>query len=180
MQIRKNRSKLLFFIKQVLQAFAFLLLIVLGAKVDINLGGEVSFTFQTLFLGLTYYSLPRKWSAIVVSTYILAGIYGLPVFNGGSGWKYVISWPLGFFVGFLTVVCIPKPTNLQFYFLLRYFIYLHLVILILGVTGIGVYKGSIDDSIDTMLRLIPGMIIKSTIGASILWIWHRMDSSLSQ
>jgi biotin transport system substrate-specific component len=87
--------------KHSLVAGAFLLLVILGAKIDLDLGGTVSFTLQTLFLGLAYFYLPRLWKFVLIALYLSLGIVGVPVFNGGAGWDYFSSWPLGFFAGFV-------------------------------------------------------------------------------
>ena len=82
----RSKNKLNNIVKHSLIAGAFLLLVVFGAKIDLDLGGSVSFTLQTLFLGLAYYYLPIRWRFLLIIVYLGLGIVGLAVFNGGVGW----------------------------------------------------------------------------------------------
>ncbi|MBT8327596.1 MAG: biotin transporter BioY, partial [Bacteroidia bacterium] len=126
-----------------------MLLLIVGSKIDINLGGLVSFTLQTLFLGLAYYFLPRNWKLAVISVYLILGIAGLPVFNGGSGWSYFTSWPLGFFIGFVCAAFITEPSAHNFYNSLAFFLQVHVVILTIGIIGVGIYTTSFAKALDT-------------------------------
>jgi biotin transport system substrate-specific component len=165
----KSNKKLANNLKHSLLAGAFLLLLILGAKVDIDLGGLVSFTLQTLFLGLAYYYLPIPFRLVVILSYLVLGIVGVPVFNGGVGWNYFISWPFGFFVGFVLAAFIPKPVHRTFISGFRYFIHIHVVIVVLGLIGIFHQGGSHMSPWEHTLDLLPGLVIKSVAGAGIIW-----------
>lgn len=61
---------------------------------------EVPFTFQTLVLAMIILLLGRDaWKT--VSTYLMLGFAGLPVFAYGGGLQYVVSPTTGYLIGFL-------------------------------------------------------------------------------
>ena len=171
MQISKLSSKNI--IKHSLLAGAFLLLLTLGAKLDLDLGGEISFTLQTLMLGLAYYYLPVRWRAILVCIYFILGIAGVPVFNGETGWEYFSSWPLGFFIGFLAAAFIPLPTKRTYGLIFGYFMLLHIVIVLLGIIGLFYHGGSVSSPLEVALELAPGALIKSVVGAGIVMMTKK-------
>lgn len=62
---------------------------------------EVPFTFQTLVLIILTLLLRRDaWK--VVTTYLMLGLAGLPVFAYGGGLQYLMSPTTGYLIGFLT------------------------------------------------------------------------------
>ena len=173
MQIKTNpKKKINITWKQLFLAVAFLFMIVAGAKLDIDLGGLVSFTLQTLIIGIAYYFLPSKWKLATILVYLLLGIVGFPVFNGGSGWSYFSSWPLGFFLGFIFAAFIQVPAYPNFHNALSFFLQIHVVILLFGIIGVGIYTESVTKAFDTCLELLPGAVIKSLIGALVIWFYH--------
>ncbi|PCJ63120.1 MAG: hypothetical protein COA58_16545 [Bacteroidetes bacterium] len=173
MQIQKNNLSLKDMGRHLFQAGAFLFLISWGAKIDFDLGGLVSFTLQTLFLGLAYYYLPFGWRLGLVTVYLLLGILGIPVFNGGAGWDYFSSWPLGFFMGFVLSVFVTKSSKSNFYAFLSFFFRVHMIILLSGIVWIGVYADSFTRALETCVELLPGAIIKSLVGAAIVWVVEK-------
>jgi biotin transport system substrate-specific component len=173
MQILTNRPSLIKNLKHSLITGAFLLLVVLGAKIDLDLGGMVSFTLQTLFLGLAYYFLPIKWRLVLIVVYLSLGIIGVPVFNGGVGWAYFSSWPVGFFIGFIAGAFIPTSYAKSTWTTLTYFFTLHIVVVLLGVVGMFYSGGSFSSPLDIILELLPGAIIKSILGVGIVIIWEK-------
>jgi biotin transporter BioY len=154
--------------KHSLVAGAFLLLVILGAKIDLDLGGTVSFTLQTLFLGLAYFYLPGPWKLVFIAVYLSLGIAGFSVFNGGAGWDYFSSWPLGFFVGFILAAVVPKPTSNTFFSTLVYITQIQLVIVLLGVMWLAYFTGSFSKGLETLAELVPGIVIKSLTGAGVV------------
>jgi biotin transport system substrate-specific component len=156
--------------KHLLLAGAFLLLVILGAKLDLDLGGLVSFTLQTLFLGLAYYYLPKSWRLILIFCYLMLGILGIPVFNGGVGWFYFSSWPLGFFVGFAVCAFLPVASPRGFASTVRFFAQVHGIIILLGVVWVGLYAGSSIKAFETFIEILPGAFIKTYAGAGVVWL----------
>lgn len=175
MQTNINKTSFKDFKKHSILWGAFLFLVILGAKVDLDLGGNVSFTLQTLVLGIAYYFLPKYWRLTLIVTYLLLGILGFSVFNGGVGWPYFISWPLGFFVGFVVAALFPPPLFTSFWPVLGYFLLLHIAIVVIGVSWLSIYANSAQKGLETALELLPGAAIKSVLGALLVWIWVRLE-----
>jgi biotin transporter BioY len=158
---------------QLLLAIAFLFLLILSAKLSIDLG-IVNFTFQTLMLGLAYYFLERKWRLAIIAIYLGLGIVGLKVFSGGVGWSYFTSQPLGFFIGFVVVAFLPRSSP-KFLNILLYFIQLHLIIVVLGLFNIVLIYAPYYDTLMLGLKLLPGLIIKSLLGSLLVfYVHHRL------
>ena len=109
----------------------------------------------------------------MILAYIALGIAGLSVFNGGVGWAYVISWPLGFFVGFVLAAYISTPKKITLSNLFSYFLQIHIVIVTLGIYVLGWHTGSVHKAIDTLFELLPGIVIKSLLGTGLIWVWNR-------
>jgi biotin transporter BioY len=149
---------------------AFLLLLVLAAKIDLDFGCYISFTLQTLILGLAYYFLPLQWRLVLIISYLCFGIAGLPVFNGGVGFNYFVSWPLGFFIGFVVAAAVPKPTQNSFIYTFGYFVLLHFIIVALGIIWLFYLGGSPSSPLKVALELLPGAGIKSLVGASVVTV----------
>ncbi|MBW2178178.1 MAG: biotin transporter BioY [Deltaproteobacteria bacterium] len=77
-----------------------------GAYISLPIG-PVPVVLQNLFVYMTGLLLGRKWGAIAISTYLLAGICGLPVFAGGKGGiGHVIGPTGGYLIGFLPAIII--------------------------------------------------------------------------
>jgi biotin transport system substrate-specific component len=157
----KNKTTSPFTLKHLLLAGAFLLLLTLGAKVDLYVVYSISFTLQTLAVCLAYYYLPIRFRLGMIGMYLALGIVGVPVFNGGAGWEYFSSWPLGFFTGFSLAAFIPTPS--QHKHDLLYFGAIHAVIVALGVLVMFYHGGSASSPLKVVIELLPGAIIKSII-----------------
>ena len=179
MLTQTNRSSSNKNLKHSLLAGAFLLLVIVGAKIDLDFGRLVSFTLQTLFLGLAYYFLPPRWRLGLIITYLLLGIVGVPVFNGGVGWSYFSSWPFGFFAGFILAALMKPSGKKSFLFVLLYFIQVHMVIVLAGTVWMAFYIGNIPDALSTALDLQAGVIIKSLVGAAIVWTILKYTTLIS-
>ena len=156
---------------------AFLLLIILGSKIDLDFGGIVLFTLQTLFLGLAYYYLPLPNRVTLISLYLLLGIVGLPVFNGGIGSEYVLSYPLGFFVGFVVSAFVPVNKSENFSQSLLYFMVVHVVILSLGVLWLLQYD-SLLVAAETAKSLSIGMVVKSLTATIVVVLVSKTKNTL--
>lgn len=83
-----------------------LALIVVGAYIKIPIP-YVPFTLQFLFVTLAGQLLGAKTGSIVVATYILMGLVGMPVFTSGGGLSYVLQPTFGYLLGFVfaTAMC---------------------------------------------------------------------------
>ena len=82
----------------------FAALIVVGAfiKLDIPLPlYTMHFTLQWLFVLIAGFLLGARLGALSVTTYILIGLAGVPVFAAGGGIGYVLRPGFGFLLGFI-------------------------------------------------------------------------------
>ena len=82
-----------------------LALIVVGAYIKIPIP-YVPFTLQFLFVTLAGQLLGAKTGSIVVATYIIMGLLGLPVFTAGGGISYVFQPTFGYLLGFVLAAAI--------------------------------------------------------------------------
>ena len=81
----------------------FAALIAIGAKLQITIPLQpvpMHFTLQWLFVMLAATLLGKKMGTICVSSYLLIGLIGLPVFASGGGPAYLIKPTFGFLLGF--------------------------------------------------------------------------------
>jgi len=77
-----------------------------GAYISIPIG-PVPIVLQSLFILLAGLLLGRAWGAVSVGIYLIAGIFGLPVFAGGTGGIGRFFGPTGgYLIGFLPAVYI--------------------------------------------------------------------------
>ncbi|PLV59494.1 biotin transporter BioY [Thermotoga sp. KOL6] len=108
--------------KQLAISGLFTALIVVGAWISIPVG-PVPFTLQVFFILLAAYLLGKKYGTLSVTTYVLLGAVGLPVFANFKGGVHILVGPTGgylfgfiigtFVIGFLS----EKKENLFWYIL---------------------------------------------------------------
>jgi len=68
------------------------------------------------------------------------------------------------------LAALMKPSDKKsFLFILFYFIQVHIVIVLAGTIWMAFYIGSISDALSTALDLQAGVIIKSLVGAGLVW-----------
>ncbi|MFI3330049.1 MAG: biotin transporter BioY, partial [bacterium] len=77
-----------------------LAILILCSKLTIPLGAS-QLSLQTLSLALIGYLLKPKKTLIVVTTYIIIGLIGIPVFTQGGGFSYIVNPLFGFILGFI-------------------------------------------------------------------------------
>ncbi len=170
MQINiKDKKNKKYLGKQSLKVVAFLFILVLGAKITVPLGNGIPFTLQTLALSLGYYYLTKPQRILSIIVYLLFGIVGLPVFSQGAGIDYFVSWPIGFFLGFVLTSTIVANKK-SWLFTLLYFIQIHSVVVLCGFVGLIAHSMAFSKAINEILHLLPGMIIKSLLGTFIVYL----------
>jgi biotin transport system substrate-specific component len=77
-----------------------------GAYIAIPIG-PVPIVLQSLFILLAGLLLGKLWGAVSVGIYLVAGLFGLPVFAGGTGGVGRFFGPTGgYLIGFLPAVYI--------------------------------------------------------------------------
>ncbi len=82
--------------RRVLAVATFVLLTALGAYATVPVpGSPVPVTLQTLFVSLAGVLLGARLGAVAMTTYVLVGLMGAPVFSGGFGGPGVLLGPTG-------------------------------------------------------------------------------------
>jgi biotin transport system substrate-specific component len=158
-------------------------LIVLGLQISLgpvilDVKGEMPITLQSLVILFGAMAFGWRIGATAVTTYIIAGGLGFPVFAGHhAGWGNIIGQHGGFFFGFIAaaLVCgylaetpmfnkaLPSILN---------WVLGHLIILLLG----GLWLAQLDPSgwQEKLTSLLPGAIIKSAFGALFIQLIARI------
>ncbi len=97
----KNNSK----IKTMIINALLLSVLIVCSQIIIPMPIGVPFTLQTLAIAVLAYLLPLKNSLIVLSTYLMAGFLGLPVFSGFTGGpSKFFAASTGYLLGFLPMI----------------------------------------------------------------------------
>lgn len=164
--------------KQLLLGVAFLLFLILSGQFSISAGLEVPFTLQTLVIGLLVFYLNRNTAIAVIAVYLLLAYLEFPVLSGGDGgWEKMSDASLGFLIGFLVAAFLSdKVLNFHdnpFYKGLNSFFMIHLIILLCGFIVMSIQTGY-QGALATSWALLPGAVIKSILGAVIIWLFDRM------
>ena len=132
-------------------------LIAVGAFISIPIG-PVPIVLQNFFVLLTGLLLGRNWGLGAVATYLLVGIFGVPVFAGGTGGIGRILGPTGgYLLGYLPAVYAvgwiseKKPPK----------VYLDIIALVCGT--IIVYACGVP-----WLKIVTGMPFEKALAAGLL------------
>ncbi len=165
--------------KQSLWTIAFVVLVGLGASLQLGNGEYFNFSLQSLALVFCFYFMRKTWRLIATGLYLLVGGFGLAVFaGGGSGWEYLIGPSLGFFIGFLAAG-IPEPWGTRWSDFFAYSALVHLIILCFGLTSLLFYGWSYQEITGQGMELLPGAILKSIIAASVILAFDRLGVNRS-
>ncbi len=91
-----------------------LALLIIGSKITIPLG-FISLTMQLPVVFLIIFLTKKRLSVLIVATYLILGLVGLPVFSTGGGFSYIYKPSFGFIIGFLVaaIVCPKSDTVLK-------------------------------------------------------------------
>lgn len=162
--------------KQLLLVIAFVVLVSLGAQLTIDLGGDIDLSLQTLFIGVIYYFMKFRWRLVAVMLYLGLGIAGIEVFsNGNAGWEYFTGNSIGFFIGFILVSFI-RPLKGNYQNILTYMLLIHIVILAAGLLALSIINLDLKVFTELGFALLPGLVIKSLIAASICLLLGRWSA----
>lgn len=145
-----------------------LLLVCLLAPLSIP-AGMVSITLQTFVLFLATAILGKKQGALIAILYLAAGAAGLPVFSGFSsgieklyGTTAGFLWAFPFMCYLLGWLIEQYPARYSIY--IFHFILVHLALLIIGFLVLMAITESPHFPFDNLLKLMPGLFIKSILG----------------
>lgn len=88
-----------------------LALLIAGSKISIPVG-VINLTFQTLIVFIIISLVRKRCAILILSTYIILGLIGLPVFSSGGGYVYLFKPSFGFIIGFLVAaIVVPNKLN---------------------------------------------------------------------
>ncbi len=153
-----------------------LALLIISAQISITIG-LTKFTLQLILIYIIGYVCNLKHSLLILTTYILMGLIGIPVFASfGGGFSYLLSPTFGFVYGFYIVLLmlklnqflIKKKPNFQYIYTILFsfisLILLYLIGYIHGYISLNILSNKSYDSL-TLLWLfivpyIPFDIIK--------------------
>lgn len=165
-----NLEKLPAWAKVLLATF---IMCVLG-PLSINMQGYTPITLQSLGVVLLPIIFGWKEGTAAVALYLVIGAFGLPVFadfKGGAEWFTSSSG--GFLIGFVPTAAfagiMAKRTKQQFFRYFLIFITSHLLLLAFGFTGLLFAAVSLNDMAGIGKYLLPGMFIKSFMGAILVF-----------
>jgi biotin transporter BioY len=145
-------------------------LILLFAPLSINIG-PVPITMQTFVIFVAASLLPIRQAVAIIAAYLLLGALGLPVFGNHSyGFSKLIGPTAGFLWGF--VICAAyiswEAQRSEFHFFRGMLVFLqaHLILLIPGFLVL-YYQLPELVLLATLVKLLPGLIVKSLLGGII-------------
>lgn len=159
-------------VRKIVFTSLFSALIILGAYIKIPLG-PVPITLSSFFILLAGLMLPIKWGLLSVTTYLLLGFMGLPVFSQGAGIAYILGPTGGFLIAYIPAVLLValiagrKPNSL-----IRLLLGLLAGSLVLYICGVPWLMLSLNLSLSRalaagMLPFLPGDIIKIAAAAGL-------------
>lgn len=133
--------------------------------------GPVPLTLQTLIIFIGASLLPWRTAMLVIMAYLSLGALGLPVFgHHTSGFEKLYGPTAGFLWGFVFcagfIALESQRGEFHFYRAILLFLQAHLLLLIPGFLVLYFQIPGID-SWGTLVKLIPGLILKSVLGGII-------------
>jgi len=152
-----------------------LLALVFLAPLSFNIGTLIPITLQSLVVLTVAIGLGAGWGTLVVIMYLLLGGFGMPIFaEGSSGWAIFAGPSSGFLLGFvfssLLVGWLADNSDRgNLWTLVKLFILGHLIILFFGFLGLVNFKPWMEILGGIYPGLLPGMLVKSVIGALLLF-----------
>lgn len=152
--------------------------LILASKFSLTLpGAAVDISLQSLAVILIAMVTRIPIGRMVVLTYLILGLAGLPVFSDGAGIEYFRGPPGGYLLGFLAAVFVLEYWKEgRALTLLNLFLANLLgtaIILLCGMLYLA-YKSGLDSAYHSGVEpFLPGAGIKILAGTLILWLWAR-------
>lgn len=89
-------------LKDLIKTSLFVVLMIVGAFINVSFGAPVPYTLQTLFMLMAGIVLGVKYGPLSQLVYVLLGLFGLPIFaQGKGGFAALMSPTFGFLLGFI-------------------------------------------------------------------------------
>lgn len=87
--------------KQLVLCALFTALTAIGAFIQIPVPYMDYFTLQFLFVTLAGMLLGPQLGGIAISSYVIMGLFGIPIFAAGGGIQYIFRPSFGYLIGFI-------------------------------------------------------------------------------
>lgn len=87
--------------RQMVLCALFTALTAVGAFIQIPVPFMDYFTLQFLFVTLAGMILGSRLGSIAVGTYVIMGLFGIPIFAAGGGIQYIFRPSFGYLIGFV-------------------------------------------------------------------------------
>ena len=89
-------------LKDLIKTSLFVVLMIVGAFINISFGAPIPYTLQSLFVLMSGIVLGAKYGPLSQLVYLLLGLFGLPIFaQGMGGFATLMSIRFGFLLGFI-------------------------------------------------------------------------------
>ena len=148
------------------------------APFAINLAILSPITLQSLMIILIPMLIGWRSGVMVTILYLLIGAAGLPVFaNFNSGLAPFTGTSAGFLWGFPVVAFVAGRFGARgpagYLPTLLLFLGCHLLLMLMGVIGFAVAGLTTQQILSTVTGLLPGLLIKSMLGALIVYLFRN-------
>lgn len=144
----------------------------------------IPITGQTLAVLIIVYLFPKNWGLFAVTSYVILGILGLPIFtNAAFGLETIKGNSGGYIYGFIFaawMVTVFKKRKKSFNLInicLGMF-FGTLLILLSGYIHLSLHIGGKSAFIYGVKPFIIGGLIKVILGTFIVWFWNNTNSNL--
>lgn len=160
-----------------------LLALICLAPLSFHIGTWIPITLQSLVILTIAIGLGAGWGTLIVIMYLMLGGLGMPIFaEGSSGWAKFAGPSAGFLVGFavssLVVGWLAQNSNRKnLWTLFKLFITGHLIILLFGFLYLLNFKTWMEIITEIYPPLLPGLLVKSIIGALLLFVFGKYMAS---
>jgi len=139
--------------------------------------GVVDISFQTLVILVIGALFRPIESFLIVLGYILLGAIGLPIYSGYvGGHEKLLGVTAGFFLGFLiaapVVGVVRNRFRKSFWSDSLVLVFTHGLLLVPGFIWLGVQLPNLD-LLEVLWPLLPGLLIKSLVGAGIVFLLEK-------
>ena len=157
-----------------------LLLLVAVAPLQFGFLAMVPISLQSLVILWIAFVFGCSPATGAVLAYLVLAALGVPILSGfRGGWQHFAGPTAGFLVGFPVVTYLVgkyrKRVPMHVFWLFVAFLAGHLALLIFGYIGLAAHQLSFSEIMSEYYSLLPGTIIKSAVGASLVRIefWVR-------
>lgn len=157
-----------------------LLLLVVVAPLQFGFLNALPISLQSLvilWIAFVFGCSPATWAVLA---YLILAALGVPILSGfRGGWEHFIGPTAGFLFGFPVVAYLMgkyrRHIPMRIHWLFLAFLAGHVALLIFGYIGLAAHQLSFSDIMADYYKLIPGTLIKSVAGATLVRIefWVR-------